>query len=289
MKRNRNNSSTDVLLIFLAICFLATGGIFVKLSSLPPINTGFYRVLFSIPMLLPFLSKNDLKLSKSQIVIMLLAGGFLAGDLALWNLSFYYTSVANANLFVNLTAFTVIPCSYFLFKEKISKQFLFGGLITLIGVIFLMCDKVTLSSDRILGDLMSLATSVFYALFILTVYKLREQIPSKVIMFISAFGSLLVLGPTILLTEGFYFPKNFSELWPLLALALISQILGQGLLSYCLGRVNASLSSIITLSQPVIAALYAWIIFQEKLDLHSFIAILITLTGVYIAKTKANQ
>lgn len=285
----RTNPTRDVCLIFLAICFLATGGIFVKLSPLPPINTGFYRVLFSIPMLLPFLKKQGLQLTGKQITTMILAGAFLAGDLALWNLSFYYTSVANANLLVNLTAFTVIPCSYFLFKEKITKQFLIGALITFLGVIFLMCNKVTLTPNRLLGDLMSLTTSFFYALFILTVYKLREHISSNIIMFVSAFGSLIVLGITIVFTEGFYIPQNFSQLWPLLCLALVSQILGQGLLAYCLGRVNASLSSIITLSQPVVAALYAWIIFQEKLDTHSIIAIIITLIGVYLAKTQASK
>lgn len=285
----RTNPTRDVCLIFLAICFLATGGIFVKLSPLPPINTGFYRVLFSIPMLLPFLKKQELQLTGKQITTMILAGAFLAGDLALWNLSFYYTSVANANLLVNLTAFTVIPCSYFLFKEKITKQFLIGALITFLGVIFLMCNKVTLTPNRLLGDLMSLTTSFFYALFILTVYKLREHISSNIIMFVSAFGSLIVLGITIVFTEGFYIPQNFSQLWPLLCLALVSQILGQGLLAYCLGRVNASLSSIITLSQPVVAALYAWIIFQEKLDTHSIIAIIITLIGVYLAKTQASK
>lgn len=285
----RTNPTRDVCLIFLAICFLATGGIFVKLSPLPPINTGFYRVLFSIPMLLPFLKKRELQLTGKQITTMILAGAFLAGDLALWNLSFYYTSVANANLLVNLTAFTVIPCSYFLFKEKITKQFLIGALITFLGVIFLMCNKVTLTPNRLLGDLMSLTTSFFYALFILTVYKLREHVSSNIIMFVSAFGSLIVLGITIVFTEGFYIPQNFSQLWPLLCLALVSQILGQGLLAYCLGRVNASLSSIITLSQPVVAALYAWIIFQEKLDTHSIIAIIITLIGVYLAKTQASK
>lgn len=285
----RTNPTRDVCLIFLAICFLATGGIFVKLSPLPPINTGFYRVLFSIPMLLPFLKKHELQLTGKQITTMILAGAFLAGDLALWNLSFYYTSVANANLLVNLTAFTVIPCSYFLFKEKITKQFLIGALITFLGVIFLMCNKVTLTPNRLLGDLMSLTTSFFYALFILTVYKLREHVSSNIIMFVSAFGSLIVLGITIVFTEGFYIPQNFSQLWPLLCLALVSQILGQGLLAYCLGRVNASLSSIITLAQPVVAALYAWIIFQEKLDTHSIIAIIITLIGVYLAKTQASK
>ncbi|WP_258861943.1 DMT family transporter [Streptococcus milleri] len=96
---------------------------FVKLSSLPPINTGFYRVLFSIPMLLPLIKKEDIQLSKKQILTIVLAGAFLAGDLTLWNISFSYTSVANANLLANLTPFTVIPFSYFFFKEKMTKRF----------------------------------------------------------------------------------------------------------------------------------------------------------------------
>lgn len=122
MKRNRCNSIKDICLIFLAICFLATGGIFVKLSPLPPINTGFYRVLFSIPMLLPFIKKSDVQaLSRKQIMTIILAGAFLAGDLTFWNSSFSYTSVANANLLVNLTPFTVIPVSYFLLADLLRR------------------------------------------------------------------------------------------------------------------------------------------------------------------------
>lgn len=267
MKQNRTNDSKYIFLIFLAICFLATGGIFVKLSPLPPINTGFYRVLFSIPMLMPFLKKSELQaLNRKQIATIVLAGAFLAGDLTLWNSSFSYTSVANANVLVNLTPFTVIPVSYFLFKEKMTPKFLFGGLVTLIGVLVLMSNKVSMSPDRLLGDSLSLGSSVFYAMFMITVYKLRDSVTSTIIMFISAFG----------------------ELWPLLALALVSQILGQGLLAYCLGKVNACLSSLITLSQPVVAALYAWVIFNENLNLQTVIAILITLTGVYLAKTQTT-
>ncbi|VED91277.1 EamA-like transporter family [Streptococcus equinus] len=290
MNNNRCNSAKYIFLIFLAICFLATGGIFVKLSPLPPINTGFYRVLFSIPMLLPFIKKSDLQsLSYKQVVTIVLAGAFLAGDLTFWNSSFSYTTVANSNLLVNLTPFTVIPVSYFLFKEKMTPKFLLGGLVTLLGVFVLMANKVTVSPERLLGDSMSLGASVFYAMFMITVYKLRDTVKSNVIMFLSAFGTLLVLAAVISFTEGFYVPKNFEELWPLLALALVSQILGQGLLAYCLGKVNASLSSLITLSQPVVAALYAWVIFQEHLNLQSIIAIIITLTGVYLAKTQTSN
>lgn len=289
MKQNRTNNNKYIFLIFLAIYFLSTGGIFVKLSPLPPINTGFYCVLFSIPMLTPFFKKSELQaLIRKQIATIILAGAFLARDLTLWNGSFSYTSVANANLLVNLNPFNVIPVSYFLFKEKMMPKFLFGGLITLIGVLVLMTNKVSMSPDRLLGDSLSLGSSIFYAMFMITVYKLRDSVTSTIIMFISAFGTLLVLATVIFFTEGFYVPQNFGELWPLLALALVSQILGQGLLAYCFGKANACLSSLITLSQPVVAALYAWVIFNESFNLQTIIAILITLTGVYLAKTQTS-
>jgi len=140
-----------------------------------------------------------------------------------------------------------------------------------------------------IGDLLCLATSVFYAMFMLTVYKLRDYVKSNVIMFISAFGSLIVLAFAIFFTEGFQAPTSFRAIWPLLALALVSQILGQGLLAHCLGKVNASLSSLLTLSQPVVAAIYAWLIFGEELSTQAVIAIGITLVGVYLAKTQSKS
>lgn len=113
----RTNDTKNILLELVAVAFLATGGIFVKLSGLSPINTGLYRVLFAIPFLFPLAYKGLRTLTKKDIQILGLAGIFLAGDIALWNLSFSYTSVANANLLTNLTPFTVVPVSYFLFKE----------------------------------------------------------------------------------------------------------------------------------------------------------------------------
>jgi drug/metabolite transporter (DMT)-like permease len=291
MTHQRQNQTKYVLLIVLAVCFLATGGIFVKLSSLPPINTGFYRVLFSVPILLPLSGRYLGKLTRKQILTMFAAGVFLALDLIFWNISFQYTTVANANLLANLTPFTVIPVSYFLFKEKINKNFIIGAIITLLGVILLMSTKISIhaTSLSLKGDLLSLITSFFYAGFILTVYRLRDSVGSNVIMLVSSIGSLTTLAIAILLSEGFYLPKSVHDFLPLIGLALVSQIFGQGLLSFCLGKVNATISSVITLSQPVIAALYSFLIFSENLSVFECLAIFITLFGVYLAKSQSKR
>jgi drug/metabolite transporter (DMT)-like permease len=280
----RDNHIKFILLEVVAIASLATGGIFVKLSVLPPIGTGFYRVLFSIPLLFPFIYREARNVAKKDILMILLAGGFLAGDLALWNISFHLTTVANGNLLANLVSFTIIPVSYFVFKEKMPKNFFMGLFVVLFGVILLMSGKINPSIDNFIGDLYAFSTSIFYALFMLMVYRLRDRVGALTIMGVSAFGTCIVLFFVMLAVEGISYPQHLTELYPLIGLAIVSQICGQGLLSFCLGKVQASLSSIIVLAQPVIAAVYASLLFSEQLSSIEMLGIVITLIGIYFSK-----
>lgn len=280
----RNNETRYILLTFLAICFLATGGIFIKLSSLPPIATGVYRVLFSIPILLPFISKELKKLSKRDIGLILLAGMFFGGDLILWNISFTYTTVANASLLANLVTLTMVPASYYIFKEKIPPKFILSIMITIAGVIVLLSGKINPSIDNFYGDFLAFITSFFYAAFLLMVYKMRDRVSAFTIIFVSSFSTAATMFVAMIFKEGFYVPTTFEELYPILGLALCSQIAGQGLMSFCLGKVRASLSSVLVLSQPIVAAIYALIIFSERLSMIEILGMMITLIGIYVAK-----
>lgn len=285
----RKNETKYILLVFLAVCFLALGGIFVKISELPPINTGFYRVLLSIPILLPFVGKEIKNVSRKDLSLIFLAGVFLAGDLILWNVSFFYTSVANANLLANLVPIVIIPFSYFIFKERVSSKLLIGASVTIVGIIVLLSGKASITSDNLFGDLLAFLTSFFYAFFLLTVYKVRERVSATIIMFVSAFGSILAIFVTMLFSEGIYVPNGLSEWLPLIGLAIFSQVLGQGLLSFCLGKVNVSLSSVLVLLQPIVAAIYAWLLFGENLTIIEMIGILIATIGIYIVKLQQQN
>ncbi|MCH1952320.1 DMT family transporter [Enterocloster sp. OA13] len=282
----RDNETKDVLLELVAVAFLATGGIFVKLSTLPPISTGFYRVLFSLPLLFPLAFRGLKDLTKRDVLILILAGCFLAGDVALWNLSFSYTSVANANLLTNLTPFTVIPVSYFLFREKMPKFFLMGAVITVIGVFILLGGKINPGKSNYLGDFLAFCASFFYASFILISYRLRDRYESSVIMFVSGFGSVLVLGVTALLAEGIQIPHGAGELWPLIGLTLCLQVIGHNLLAHCQGKISVNLSAIVCLCQPVIASLYSYFIFAETLSTKEVLGIIVVMAGVYLVKAQ---
>ncbi|MGL5656709.1 MAG: DMT family transporter [Fusobacteriaceae bacterium] len=271
---------------FLASCFLATGGIFVKLSALPPIATGFYRILLSILILYP-LVKKDLglvRLERRDLLLLLCGGGFFGLDLIVWNRSLYLTTMANANLLSNFVPFTIIPVSYFLYKKKVSKMFLMGLGITVVGLIILMLGKLEPSPENFRGDSLAFLASIFYAFFLLAVSDLRKRMQAPTIMFISAFGGAIVLLIAMLFAEGIQYPHSFTELLPLIALTVCSQIFGQGLLSYCVGKIDIVLSSVLMLIQPVAAAIYSYLIFGEHLMFQEVLGIFIILAGIFYAK-----
>lgn len=284
----RENKNRDILLEIVAISFLATGGIFVKMSQLSPINTGFYRVLFSLPFLFPLAYKELRKVNQKDVLILLLSGVFLAGDIGLWNMSFSYTSVANANLLTNLTPLTVVPIAYLVFKEEVPKYFPIGVAITFLGLFVLLGGKLEASSEGYFGDFLAFLASIFYGGFLLISYRLRDRIGSSAIMFISGIGSSLTL---LLLTnfEGFQVPKTIDDLLPILGLTICLQVVGHNLLAYCQGKLNVTLSSIICLFQAVIATVYSFIIFGESITFREILGMLIVMAGVFAVKTQFSS
>ncbi|UNU73702.1 DMT family transporter [Moraxella nasovis] len=274
----------------ICISLLALGGIFVRYSALEPINTAFYRVLFALPIFYILCKRNkksSLSINNKHKLFAMLSGVFLALDLVLWNISFSYTTVVNANLLSNLVALTVVPISYYLFKEKPTLSFLISAPVMVFGVVLLFLEKAQLGSNHTLGNLLALATSFFYGLFLVTVYKLRKDIDFMVIMYYSCIGSIIALIPFVLF-EGFSLPTSINAIIPLLGLAIFSHVLGQGGMSYFLGHLTAISASLIVLSQPAISALYAYVLFGEYLTKLQFIAIIIIMLGLFIGKLNDN-
>lgn len=285
----RENQTKFILLELLAVCFCASSGVFVRYSALGPVNTAFYRMLFALPMLF-LLARKDLKgIERSDILRLLLAGVFFSGDIILFNLSITKTAIANTNLFTNLTIFTVVPVSALVFKEKMPKHLIAGAGITLAGVVLLVLGKAEPSSSGYVGDLLACGASVFYGLYLLVSYRLRERFSGHVITFFCIISCLVIMPLYIVPVEGFQIPRGFTELWPLLGLAVCLQVFGHNLMAYCQGKVSVNLSSIICLTQPAVAAIYSLLLFGERLTLMEIAGICIVVVGVYLVKHQYSE
>ncbi|WP_185624200.1 DMT family transporter [Peptostreptococcus canis] len=286
---DRKNENKYVAIQLLGISFLSSAAIWVKLCSVPPINQGFYRMLITLILLLPFTWTSLKNVTKKQFILAFLGGLSLGGDVLFWNLSLGSTSVANSALLINLTVFIVSPLSYFLFKEKIKKKFLLGAVIAFIGVVIVILTSAKSNGQSsIIGNMLAILASVSYSGYVLFIYKVRDSLNNNAVVLICTFGAMVFLFLTMLPSEGIVIPSGSKDILLILMYAICSQILGQGLVSMCLGKLNATLVTVISLIGIGISSFYAFLFVGETLTLIEIIGMIITIIGVFIAK-QASQ
>jgi len=106
------------------------------------------------------------------------------------------------------------------------------------------------------------------------------------------FFTTLVSAPLLVLTAlGFgenILPGTLTDWLVLLGLAVGVQIVGQGGVAFGLGRVPASVASIIILIQPVVASIAGWLMFGEAFAALQYAGAALVLTGVWRVQRKSQ-
>lgn len=274
---------------------IAFAPIFVRLSELGPSATAFWRLALALPVLWLWMRIEGRGLGAprqpSSFIDyrrLIVAGLFFAADLAVWHWSITLTSVANATLLANFAPIFVTLGAWLWFGQHFSRTFILGMATALAGATILIGTSFHLSLQHLLGDVLGLVTAVFYAGYILAVKELRDDFSSATILMWSGVASAMALLPISLLSgEGLV--AFTAEGWAvLLGLALISQVCGQGLITYALAHLPAAFSSVGLLLQPAIAALLAWIILSEPLGLWQAVGGAIVLAGIVLARRESR-
>ena len=269
--------------------------IFVRLSEVGPSATAFYRVFLALPVLwlwrLQERHKPDPPAQPAgpkdyrQLVI---AGLLFAGDLALWHWSIQLTSVANATLFANFAPIFVTLGARILFSEKVTRTFLLGMAGALAGAAMVVGNSLSVTAKHVAGDLVGIATAVFYAGYMLSVKHLRRSFSTATIMAWSGLSASPALF-LVALSSGERLVPMYASGWiVVIALALISQVGGQSLIAYAFAHLPASFSSLSLLVQPAVAAFLAWIILAEPLGLFQAFGGAVILCGIAVAG-RANR
>ena len=105
---------------------------------------------------------------------------------------------------------------------------------------------------------------MFYAGYLLAVKGLRDRGETTLhLMAVTTTITALVLFPLALASGEQMLPARRYGWWMLVGLALISHAAGQGLIAYALAHLPAAFSSVSLLFQPVMAALFAWLLLAE--------------------------
>ena len=265
---------------------IGSSAVFVKVSEAGPIATAFWRVALALPFLWAWSvigSRGGHVASfTAERRLMIWAGLFFAGDLAVWHWSIVLTSVANATLLANLAPIFVTLAVWWLFGKRPTALFV-GGLATAIaGVSILLGGDFQAGGRAVLGDFLGVVTAMFYAAYQLTVTRLRSRAGTAGIMAWSGLVTAVALLPLALASGEQILPHTLTGWAKLAGLALISQVAGQSLIAYAMAHLPATFSSVGLLAQPVIAALLAWGVLAETLGAVEIAGGIVVLIGIYV-------
>jgi drug/metabolite transporter (DMT)-like permease len=286
-------SSSAERLQRLALPALLIGGIaigfspiFVRLSELGPIATGFYRLFLALPLLWLWMQREERHAETSKVEWLAIAvpGILFAGDIFFWHWSITYTTVANATLFANLAPVIVTFGAWFFLREHITLRFLAGMTLAMAGAALLVNGSAAMGARYVLGDMFGLITACFFGSYVLAVARLRDRHAASTIMFYSnAVSCVLLLAATLASGESLV-PRSPNGWIALFALAWISQAMGQGLIAHALGHLPASFSALVILIEPLTAAILGWVWLGEALGLLQAVGGAIVVAGIAVAR-----
>ncbi|MGN6691087.1 MAG: EamA family transporter, partial [Sphingopyxis sp.] len=136
-------------------------------------------------------------------------------------------------------------------------------LLAFAGSALLMGQSYEASAAYLVGDLLSLLAGALYTGYVLMMQRVRGEIgPWSALAISSAAGIPILLAAALALGEAIV-PQNWA---PLIVLALMSQLVGQGLLIWALPRFSPLVIGLTLLVQPVVAAVAGWLVFHEMLS-----------------------
>jgi len=282
------------LLAYLAliggIVCIAWSAIFVRWTDIPGPASAFYRLLIPAIVLLPTYAfhRETKPLVRRSLGIIAIGGLFFAFDLALYNTSILQTSAANATLLGNNTPIFVGLLTWLIFRRRPDSSFWIGLALALGGTSVILWADLAHHVRFGLGDAMSLGAAACFAVYLLATEKVRETIGTLAFLRLAIFSSTIaILLINLALGSSLRVP-NARTWWALIGLGLVSQLGGYLFLTYALGHLPATITSVSLLTQGPLTALMATIFLGEALTLPQILGGALVLAGVGLAHRKRH-
>lgn len=274
---------------------LSFGAYFVRAADTGPVSAGFWRMALALPVaaLLALAQRQPLTGHGRKLwTLMLLAGLLFALDLAAWHWGIPRTRLGNATLFGNSGSIALMVWGLVLARRRPHPAELAALAAALAGAAILLGRSAAVSRETLLGDLSCLVAGLFYFGYLVLLQSARARIGSWALLVISGLSAVPGMLVIALLLGEPVWPGHATGLlhggWgPVLVLALLSQIIGQGLLVYALGHFRPLVVGLMLLTQPAVGVIVGWLAFGEALGWRDGLGMALVATGLVLARAGA--
>lgn len=267
---------------------LAFGPWFVRLADVGPVAAGFWRMAIGVPVLLAIavaIGGNPLRRARGLRPVLGIAGIAFAADLAAWHLGILQTTLANATLFGNSATLMFPIWGFLIARAWPTRQQGVALALAAAGAVLLLGRSYSLSPDHLIGDLLCLLAGMLYTVYFILMARARGVMAPLPALALSTLAGILPLLAFAWLLGEQIWPQHWGVL---VALALVSQVLGQGLMIYALGHLSPLVVGIALLSQPVVSGTIGWIVYDERLGAPDLIGAALVAIALVLVRREAT-
>lgn len=257
--------------VVVANAALAFGPWFVRMADTGPVAAAFWRMALAMPLLAAAawwtVRAAPVRIAPRLWWVLPFAGLAFAADLGSWHVGILHTTLANATLFGNSATFIFPLWGFLVARAWPSRMQGWALVLAAGGAALLMGRSYQLDPRHLLGDLMCILAGVLYAVyFVLMADARRTLAPLPALALSSAAALAPLLALAVMLGERVW-PSHWGSL---IALALVSQVIGQGCMIYALGKLSPLVVGLALLLQPVVAGAIGWTVYGERLGVAEF-------------------
>ncbi len=273
------------LFVILGEVFFTSMGMIIKTlgENIPSYQLVFYRNVFAVIVLAPFLFRQHLKHVKTKRIGMHLIRS-ISGLMAMYCFFYALANIELANaMLLKLTGPIFIPIIATLWiHEKVSLKTYLGIALGFIGVIIFLDPTAEIQIASVVG----LIGGALAAGAKVAIRKMSDTEPTaRIVFYFAFFGALFSSIP--MLTNETYSPNN-QEWLLLIGLGLVGTV-GQFFLTKAYHMAPASQVGPFTYSSLLWASLAGWLFWNEWPAINTFIgAALIITAGLVILYSKKN-
>ncbi len=275
-----------VKLLIGSVC-ISFSPIFIKLAAISPDSAGFYRMLFAgiSLLMLMLLQRKTLKMARSAQLLLCCCGILLAVDFMCWHRSIDLVGPGLSTLLANFQVFFTAFLSWLIFKQRISKLFMFAVVMALCGLFFITgVDWKSLEQGYKLGVFLGLLAGIFYSGYILLLKSSMNDssVNSVPAMLIISIPSTLLLAAVTPINGATFAIPNSGSLLALLGVGVISTTIGWTLISSAIKHIQATVAGLVLLLQPTLALIWDVLLFDRPTGGLEVFGILLILSAIYI-------
>jgi drug/metabolite transporter (DMT)-like permease len=287
----QGRGGAPILAASVAVFAWGFGPLFVKGIDASAETIVFWRVLVAIP-----IAVLVARLTGGRITFRLLRIAFptavcFALSIMTGFASFRETSIVNATLIPALQPALVIFAAVPLFGERRTRSEIGWAVVAFAGVAVVVAGASG-AHESLRGDLLAVGNLLVFTGYFLLAKRVRQDDVHAWALLAAVFiGTAVLVVPWAALTSHDLGAIHGPDWLLLLGLVLLPGMVGHGLMTWAHHYVDVSITSMLTLANPVVSIVGAWLLFSQSLGVVQILGAVVVLAalGAVVRRQRAER